>query len=98
MDEAGLAESRAAIAFAVTIGGSDEHELLPGDELPHLRREKIQDLPGIKGIGPIAGGIIRLQRVLAVAAGQEARGFQLCRTTGLARRVANPGQYSMLLS
>jgi hypothetical protein len=66
MDEAGLAESRAAIAFAVTIGGADEHELLPGDEFPHPRGEKIQDLPGIKGIGPILGGIFRLQRVLAV--------------------------------
>src|SRR4051812_21367016 len=91
MDEAGLAESRAAIAFAVTIGGADEHELLPGDEFPHPRGEKIQDLPGIKGIGPILGRIFRLQRVLAVGAGQEARGFQLYRTTGLARRVANPG-------
>src|SRR4029077_21112734 len=53
MDEAGLAESRAAIAFAVAIGGSDEHELLPGDEILHPRGEKIQDLPGIKGLGPI---------------------------------------------
>jgi hypothetical protein len=66
MDEAGLAESRAAIAFAVTIGGADEHELLPGDEFPHPRSEKIQDLVGIKGIGPILGSIFRLQRVLAV--------------------------------
>src|ERR1700704_6049629 len=52
MDEAGLAESRAAIAFAVTIGGADEHELLPGDEFPHPRGEKIQDLPGIKRYWP----------------------------------------------
>jgi hypothetical protein len=89
MDEAGLAESRAAIAFAVTIGGAHEHELLPGDEFPHPRSEKIQDLPGIKGIGPIPGGIFRLQRVLAVGAGQEAAGFQLYRTTAL---VANPGR------
>jgi hypothetical protein len=44
----------------VTIGGADKHELLPGDEFPHLRGEKIQDLPGIKGIGPILGGIFRL--------------------------------------
>src|SRR6201981_3698743 len=29
MDEAGLAESRAAIAFAVTIGGAEENELPP---------------------------------------------------------------------
>src|SRR3981189_789853 len=92
MDEAGLAESRAAIAFAVTIGGADEHELLPGYEFPHPRGEKIPDLPGLKGIGPILGGMFRLQRVLAVGAGQEARGFQLYRTTGLARRVANPGR------
>ena len=76
-DEAGLAKSRAAIAFAVTIGGPDEHELLPGDEFPHPRGEKIQDLPGIKGIGPILGGIFRLQDVLAVGARQQARGFQL---------------------
>src|ERR1700730_7710881 len=92
MDEAGLAESRAAIAFAVTIGGADEHELLPGGELPHPRGEKIQDLPGIKGIGPILGGISRLQRLLAVVAGQEDRGFQLYRTNRLARRMANPGR------
>src|SRR5258708_9112262 len=90
MDEAGLAESRAAIAFAVTIGGADEHELLPSDEFPHPRGAKIQALPVIKSIGPILGDIFRLQRVLAVGAGQEARGFQLYRTTGLARRVANP--------
>ena len=91
-DEAGLAKSWAAIAFAVTVGGPDEHELLLGDEFPHPRSEKIQDLPGIKGIGPIPGGIFRLQRVLAVGAGQEARGFQLYRITGLARRVVNPGR------
>src|SRR5580692_12949457 len=91
-DEAGLAKSWAAIAFAVTVGGADEHELLLGDEFPHPRGEKIQDLPDIKGIGPILGGIFRLQRVLAVGAGQEARGFQLHRTTGLARRMANPGR------
>src|ERR1700741_5512010 len=90
MDEDGLAESWAAIAFAVTIGGADEHELLAGDEFPHPRGEKIQDLPGIEGIGPILGGIFFLQRVLAVGAGQEARGFQLYRTTGLARRAAPP--------
>src|ERR1700730_3937529 len=92
MDEAGLAESRAAIAFAVTIGVADEHELLPGDEFPHPRGEKIQDLPGIKGIGPILGGISRLQRVLTVAAVQEARGWPLYRTPRLSRRVANPGR------
>ena len=41
----------AAIAFAVTVGGADEHELLPGDE-PRVRgARKSQDLPGIKGIG-----------------------------------------------
>src|SRR5258707_6532573 len=92
MDEAELAESRDAITCAVTIGGADEHELLPGDEFPHPRGEKIQDLPGIKGIGPILGGIFRLQRVLAVGAGQEARGFQLYRTTRLARRGGKPGR------
>jgi hypothetical protein len=98
MDEAGLAESRAAIAFAVTISGADEHELLPGDEFPHPRGEKIQDLPGIKGIGPIPGGIFRLQRVLAVGAGQEAGGFQFYRTTALARRVANRGRRRIVAS
>jgi hypothetical protein len=50
----------------VAIGGADEHELLPGDEFSHPRGEKIQDLVAIKGIGPILGGIFRLQRVLAV--------------------------------
>src|SRR5258707_1067539 len=78
---------------ALAVGLLDlDHELLPRDEFPHPRGEKIQDLPGIKGIGPILGHIFRLQRVLAVGAGQEARGFQLYRTTGLARRVANPGR------
>jgi hypothetical protein len=72
-DEAGLAKSWAAISFAVMIGGADEHQLLPGDKFPHPQGEKIQDLPGIKGIGPILRGIFRLQRVLAVGAGQEAR-------------------------
>jgi hypothetical protein len=76
-DEAGLAKSRAAIAFAMTVGGADEHELLPGDEFPHPRGEKIQNLPGIKGFGPILGGVFPLQDVLAVGARQQARAFQL---------------------
>src|SRR3984957_14249829 len=42
-DEAGLAKSWATIAFAVMIGGADEHELLPGNKFPHPRSEKIQD-------------------------------------------------------